>query len=395
MVRVEKLTNTDVKKINKNRIFRLIHYAGKISRQDIAEVLQLSLPTVNQNLKMLTEENLINFGGSFESTGGRKAQVITINSKTKYAVSVNISVRNVTVTLVNLNGKIVDFVKDRIAFVDDDSYGQAIAKMIDYILKFNGIDEALVLGVGITVPGIFDSDGKVIVSAPTMRIRNYPVNRITDFIPFECRAMNDARANAYAEYWFDGRCDNEKVSLEEFNNSMVSGLAEGKIYLMLNHGVGGSYIDNERMRKGKHNCYGEFGHMTIHPGGKQCFCGKKGCFESYVSSRCLSTELGIELDEFFEGLKDGNILYKDVFETYIDDLTTGINNLYIISDSDVVVGGPVARYLEKYEDDIRALLIKKYSFDTDGSYFSFARCTSEQADTGAALTFLGDYISSV
>ena len=73
MITTEKITTTDVKRFNKNRIFRLIHYADKISRQEIADILQLSLPTVNQNLKLLLEKNLIDFVGNFESTGGRKA----------------------------------------------------------------------------------------------------------------------------------------------------------------------------------------------------------------------------------------------------------------------------------------------------------------------------------
>ena len=54
----QKLTNTDVKKLNKNRIFRLIYNSDKISRQEIADQLGLSLPTVNQNLKMLMEDVL-------------------------------------------------------------------------------------------------------------------------------------------------------------------------------------------------------------------------------------------------------------------------------------------------------------------------------------------------
>ena len=66
MITTEKITTTDVKRFNKNRIFRLIHYADKISRQEIADILQLSLPTVNQNLKLLLEKNLIDFVGNFE-----------------------------------------------------------------------------------------------------------------------------------------------------------------------------------------------------------------------------------------------------------------------------------------------------------------------------------------
>lgn len=48
-----------------------------------------------------------------------------------------------------------------------------------------------------------------------------------------------------------------------------------------------------------------------------------------------------------------------------------------------------------YQDKIRRMLVEKYSFDTDGSYFSFAQCTAEQADTGAALMFLGEFISNI
>lgn len=39
MITAEKITTTDVKRLNKNRIFRLIHYTDKISRQEIAEIL--------------------------------------------------------------------------------------------------------------------------------------------------------------------------------------------------------------------------------------------------------------------------------------------------------------------------------------------------------------------
>ena len=116
MITTEKITTTDVKRFNKNRIFRLIHYADKISRQEIADILQLSLPTVNQNLKLLLEKNLIDFVGNFESTGGRKAQAITVNGMSKCAVSVNLSDAGIKVSLVDLKGEIVFSEKKSISF---------------------------------------------------------------------------------------------------------------------------------------------------------------------------------------------------------------------------------------------------------------------------------------
>lgn len=74
-------------------------------------------------------------------------------------------------------------------------------------------------------------------------------------------------------------------NVEDFNRSAASGQSDAKLYVMLNTGVGGAYIDKEKLQTGVHNRYGEFGHMTIHPHGRKCFCGKEGCFEAYVSAR--------------------------------------------------------------------------------------------------------------
>ena len=82
-------------------------------------------------------------------------------------------------------------------------------------------------------------------------------------------------------------------------------------------------------------------------------------------------------------------------DEYLDNLTTGINNLYVIFDRDIVIGGFVSRYLLEYEENIRQRLIDKYSFDTDGRYFSISSCTSERTDTGAAIMFLSEFINSI
>lgn len=395
MITTEKITTTDVKRFNKNRIFRLIHYTNKISRQEIAEVLQLSLPTVNQNLKFLKEKNLINFEGSFESTGGRKAQVITVNALSKCAISVNITAASVKVALVDLNGKIVESIEERLPFKAEEIYEKNICTLINKVVKNSQAKEESILGVGITVPGVFNQDNSIILSAPTLGIKNYSVHNFTQYIPYTCKVINDARANAYAEYWFGTKPkDDSQINLDKFRVNAAEQQYPGKLYVMLNTGVGGSYIEHEKIQTGAHNRYGEFGHMTIHPAGKKCFCGKKGCFEAYVSATRLSTDLGITLKEFFLDLNE-NSEYQKIFEEYLDNLTTGINNLYIMSDGDVIIGGPVAEYLKQYEVRIRDILIDKYSFETDGSYFSFATCLPDESDLGAALMYLGEFITNI
>lgn len=103
----EKASNIDVKRINRNRIFRLIYNNEKISKQDIAYRLGMSLPTVTQNLKILKEQGLIEEDGVLESTGGRKAKAISCIKNARFAVGLNITKNHISIVLINLNGDIV------------------------------------------------------------------------------------------------------------------------------------------------------------------------------------------------------------------------------------------------------------------------------------------------
>ena len=74
-------TNTaNIKRLNRSRVFRLISACDKISKQDIASELSMSLPTVTQNLNELKEMGLIADTGSFVSTVGRRARAISLVS---------------------------------------------------------------------------------------------------------------------------------------------------------------------------------------------------------------------------------------------------------------------------------------------------------------------------
>ena len=35
------------------------------------------------------------------------------------------------------------------------------------------------------------------------------------------------------------------------------------------------------------NIAGEWGHHTLHPNGNECYCGKQGCVETYISGPVL------------------------------------------------------------------------------------------------------------
>ena len=373
----QKLTNTDVKKLNKNRIFRLIYNSDKISRQEIADQLGLSLPTVNQNLKMLMEDGLIEYVGNFTSTGGRRAQAITINNNARKAISVNIKADYINVDVVGLKGQIIYSMAVKAHFSKSSAYIEKLTDAVRHAVDYVGADADDILGVGITVPGILDDEKQILISAPPLKAKNYDFTRLISAIDYPVVVMNDARAEAYADHWFNGKSEDEKI------------------YIMLGEGVGGAYINASAIRNGVHNRGGEFGHMVIHPGGKQCLCGKKGCFEAYVSEKVLSSELDTSLEDFFAQAEKGKPDYVDMLEEYIDNLALGINNIYTMMDCDIVLGGTVAPYIKRYEDRIKECLVNDYSFDTDADYLKISDDGGGKSGLGAALSFVARFIDGV
>lgn len=373
----QKLTNTDVKKLNKNRIFRLIYNSDKISRQEIADQLGLSLPTVNQNLKMLMEDGLIEYVGNFTSTGGRRAQAITIDNNARKAISVNIKADYINVDVVGLKGQIIYSMAVKAHFSKSSAYIEKLTDAVRHAVDYVGADADDILGVGVTVPGILDDEKQILISAPPLKAKNYDFTRLISAIDYPVVVMNDARAEAYADHWFNGNPEDEKI------------------YIMLGEGVGGAYINASAIRNGVHNRGGEFGHMVIHPGGKQCLCGKKGCFEAYVSEKVLSSELDMTLDNFFELAAQGNKNNSNVLDEYMDNLALGINNIYTMMDCDIVLGGTVAPYLKQYDNSIKERLVNDYSFDTDADYLRISDGGGRKSGLGAALSFVARFIDGV
>jgi glucokinase len=71
---------------------------------------------------------------------------------------------------------------------------------------------------------------------------------------------------------------------------MIFGGAKGMkdfIVLTLGTGLGSGIVINGEVVYGHTGFAGELGHITIVPGGRDCGCGRKGCYETYASASGL------------------------------------------------------------------------------------------------------------
>ena len=146
---------------------------------------------------------------------------------------------------------------------------------------------------------------------------------------------------------------------------------------------------------GNHLRAGEFGHNTLVPGGRQCYCGKEGCLDAYCSARLLSDQAGGNLTAFFDGLREGDTEKQAVWQEYLKYLAIAVNNLHMSFDCDVILGGYVGAFLEEFGEPLRPLLEERNTFQPEASYLKFCRYRLEASAVGAALAQVEQFLQTL
>jgi len=366
----------EIKKINRNVIYQFLYRHDPISIQEIAQKLNLSLPTVTHNLKELLERDLVIETGLFESTGGRKAKAISYNPIAKYAIGLDITKNHVGAVLIDLNGNVIKHVRKQYPFVNSKAYFEWVGVLIKQFIDECKVDDKKILGVGIALPAILTHDKKMVNYATVIDFKGGNIASFSECIPYPCILSNDANAAGFAELWFEGNIQNA-------------------VYLSLNNSVGGSIIFSKNIYTGENQRSGEFGHMTIVPNGLTCYCGQKGCVDAYCSAKILSDSTDGNIAEFFRLLKVKNEPQIVLWEEYLTHLVVVINNLRMLYDCNVIVGGYAGAYMDEYIEHLRELVSRKNTFERDGSYLQICRYKLEATAVGAALQLVDNFIDSI
>lgn len=365
--------NMEVKRRNRVSTLRCILACQRISQMELAHRLALSWPTVLQNVKELMELGLVREAGLYESTGGRKARAFAPIRDARLAVGLDVTRDHVSAVLVDLGGGLLRREEEHCPFSLDDGYMERLGAFVGRFAAEGGAEERI-LGVGVSLPGIVDSRRGLLADSHILGLRDVPLQRFSRYIPWPCRFLNDANAAGLAE---DDQGEGDLV------------------YLSLSDSVGGAILRNGALYMGNHLRAGEFGHNTLVPGGRRCYCGKDGCLDAYCSAKVLSGRAGGSLSAFFDGLREGRPELEAVWREYLKYLAVAVNNLHISFDCDVMMGGYVGAYLEEFGAPLRALLEERNTFGADASYLRICRCRQEASAMGAALTQVEAFIQGL
>ena len=255
-----------LKHINQRKILNAIRINETISRAELARQLELTLPTVSRIVDSLLERNWLSSVGMGDSSGGRPPSLVKINPKASGVIGIDLGREYIRIVYTDLLAEIL--------FSDERSTSE-VAKpedLLQYLRSFmqtHGLSEEKIFGIGIGAPGPLDPiNGQLLFREDVSEDWSgvYIVEMIQSELGMDCWLANDADAAALAETWF-GRGED----------------IDSTIFILQDAGIGSGIVLNRSIWSGTRNMAGEISHMVVNLDGDDCFCGKKGCVDTYAS----------------------------------------------------------------------------------------------------------------
>ncbi len=372
------LTTISLKKINRSKVYQYIYRKKTVSKMQIVQELQMGLSTVSQNLNLLEQEGLIKRNGYFDSTGGRKANVIQIVTDFRVSIGIGILKNMFHITAVDLYGNA--FYTDTIPlpYSDTPGYYRQVTDKIKEFIAENKYTKEKILGISIATQGTTSSDHNSVLYGKIMNNTGMKLENFSRHLPYPCYLEHDSKSAAFLELWNHPELDSAVVFL-------------------LNRNLGGTIITNRQIHQGNSMHSGTLEHMCINSDGPLCYCGSHGCLETYCSANSLEQAAGMTIKEFFPLLrKKKSPQLTQIWKDYLDHLAFAMRNVNLIVDAPVIISGYLAPYFT--EEDIEYLtehINTATPFALEKSNILVSPNGQYTPAVGAALYYVDKFIQSV
>ena len=372
------LTTIALKKINRSKIYQYIYRSKLTSKLQIVQDLQMGLSTVSQNLNLLENEGLIDKNGYFDSTGGRKANAIQIVSDFRISIGVGILKNMFHITAIDLYGNTVYTDTIPLTYSNTAAYYQQITDKVKDFIDKNQYPENKILGVSIATQGITSPDNTTVIYGNIMNNTGMRLKDFSRHLPYPCHLEHDSKSAAFLELWNHPELDSAVV-------------------LLLNRNLGGAIITNHQIHQGRSMHSGTIEHICVNPDGPLCYCGNRGCLETYCSANSLEQASGMTIKEFFPLLREKKSPQLiQIWEDYLKHLAFAMKNLNLVIDAPIIISGYLAPYFT--EDDTDYLLRQINSmtpFELKEEQILVGTHGQYTPAIGAALFYVKEFIQSV
>ncbi len=278
-----------------------------------------------------------------------------------YNIGIDLGGTNIKVGVVDDNFNIVgkSNIKTNLPRPENE-IADSIAEGVKLACEDAGIAVSDIASIGIGTPGVADRNTGVVLYSCNLGFNNTDLGGLLkERLGTDIYVENDANVAAYGE--------------------VLGGAGKGYqnvVVITLGTGVGGGIITDGKIYTGFNFCGGELGHTVIEYNGRQCGCGRKGCFEAYSSATALinATKKAMEENKdskmweiagsienvdgktAFDGMRADDETAKAVVEEYLNYLGCGLVNVVNTFQPEMLlIGGGICKedrnltdHLEEY-----------------------------------------------
>lgn len=253
----------------KRKIIKHLFLYGAMTNTEIGKFVKLSTPKIISLLNELKNDGFVEELGQANSSGGRRPNLYGNKDDAFYIVGISINIYKTSVSIFNAkNQKVIGEQILSLTISHGLSIIDPIVGFTENIIRENQIPRDKILGIGIEMPGMVDSETGI---NKTYMVSDRPLAEVfQEKFGMEVLIENDAKTRAFAELRF--------------------GLAHSKRNVLVIHldwGIGLGIIVNGKLYKGRDGFAGEFGHLPMVDNGILCKCGKQGCLETIASGTAI------------------------------------------------------------------------------------------------------------
>lgn len=311
------LSSSDVGYVNRARIMRLLYSHGVLARADLATRLGVSRATIGAIVQPLLDDHVLveqpprPVGGS----GGKPPRPLWFGTE-RTVGAVYLSADQCIVAAVRMDGVIVAVDESVVADVDPEIL---VDQLLDSCKRV--LDGHRLVGVGVAFAGTVDTATRgLIANYRRPAVGLVPVtHRLGDALRVPVFVDHHPRIQAFGDAWFGlGR------DLDSFA-SVVTGEV-----------LGVGIVQGGQVVRGVRGAGGEAGHMVVDINGRQCLCGRRGCWETVATLGWLREEAGVlglpfagemSSERLVAGAGDGPGDHRDLLDRYAAAVALGLANM--------------------------------------------------------------------
>lgn len=311
-----------------------------------------------------------------------------------YTIGIDLGGTNIAAGIVDENMNIA--AKESVPTKMPRSAEEIISDMASLAVKIAGdlkisMDEVKWIGIG--TPGTANCETGIVEYSCNLDFKNVPlVSLMEEKTGKKVFIENDANAAAYGEF---------KAGAAKGSKSAIA--------ITLGTGIGGGIILNGRILHGFNFAGAELGHTVIVQNGRECGCGRKGCWEAYASATGLANltkgSMNAHKDSAmwkiangdtknvngktaFDAMRAGDDAGSKVVDEYIKYLGCGLVNVINIFQPEVLcIGGGICKEGDNLLRPLSKIIEKeRYSkYSKNQTKLCVAKLGNDAGIIGAAL----------